>query len=487
MIRQTLVAGLAGAMLCIAAGARGDDIARIDLGTDDPGFAAGQERVPDFGELIPVDQPPAQTPVAQQVQLERVTTAVPWGRGFAVVEGQLVALSRGRHRGEGGPTMEIIDQAGVIWKIDTTISEPVIPGQPAGEAVRTNATAWIRPTQPPFYLYTHQTPPEDDLLMSRPYCALAYDPASQNIFVCAYAGAELKTGFRKHATDAVYRYDLRDQAWHIVEQHKPDSVRTHELKETIGNIYYPHHDPATNPPPHGWVNGPDGCAVVGRYLYVPAKDNHLVVQYDLTEIRRDPNAPPPPSRPAMGPKVLLNYPGGQRQMQVLGPSAVAADANWLYIAYRTSSVVIRVPLDSEGNIIPWRTDTPTDGRRLVEADLIAAFEPWDTEKRRSGNLFDMTLSPAGELFVSMGTEGSVWHFTPDPARPFYGNDQTDRPTTAPPFLDMSKLVGRKTGCNNLIATDDGWLYVSTRNNDTGEGNIYGTIYRVRIAPPPEPS
>ena len=116
----------------------------------------------------------------------------------------------------------------------------------------------------------------------------------------------------------------------------------------------------------------------------------------------------------------------------------------------------------------------------VAADLIAVFEPWDPRTRRSGNLYDIAMSPGGELFVSMGTEGRVWRLTPDPEHPFYGNDQTDRPTSGPPFLDMSTLVGKRTGCNNIAAGDDGYLYISSRNNDTGEGAMHGTIYRVRI-------
>jgi hypothetical protein len=152
---------------------------------------------------------------------------------------------------------------------------------------------------------------------------------------------------------------------------------------------------------------------------------------------------------------------------------VAFHDDFLYIGYRTSSVVLRVPVDDEGDIV-----RRPDGR--VAADLIAVFEPWNAETRRSGNLYDIAMSPGGDLFVSMGAEGRVWRITPDPAHPFYGNDRTERPTSGPPFLDMSALVGRKTGCNNIAVGDDGFLYVSTRNNDNGEGEMHGTIYRARI-------
>lgn len=431
-----------------------------------------QEQISDFGELIPlqgVSLAPPQKPV-----LERVTTGVPWPRGMALADGQMIVLSRGRHRGDGGVDQRLEDQAGTLWRVDTSVSEPVVPGQWAGEAVRRNATVFAAPTEPPFYLYRQEVPAEEDILMGRPYCALAYDEASRNLFVCGYSGAELPNGFRKQATDAVYRYDLRDGSWHVVEQHNPGSVPREKLRAAIPNNYYPHHDPELNPPPHGWANGPDGCIAVGNYLYIPAKDNHVIVQYDLDEIRRNPNAPPPSSRVVLRETMILRSPRGERKMEVLGPSAVAAHGDFLYIGFRTSSVVVRVRLDETGDIV-----REPDG--MLKGDLIAAFEPWDAEKKRSGNLYDIDMSASGDLFVSMGTEGRVWRVKPDPARPFYGNDQTDRPTTTPPFLDMTALVGRKTGCNNIfVDRDSDFLYVSTRNNDTGEGQIHGTIYRVKL-------
>ncbi len=432
-----------------------------------------QEVVPDFGKFVPEQEAMTTSPWA--IALERVTCAAPWGRGITIVDGELLVLSRGRHRYEGGPDPDIVDNAGTLWKVDTSVSEPVIPGEWAGEAVRNNATVFAGPTSPPFYLYTHDGPPEDDILMARPYCALAFDETSRNLFVCAYSGAELSTGFRKHATDAVYRYDLRNMKWHIVEQHDPNSVPRDELKAVIPNVYYPHHDPNENPPPHGWPNGANGCLGVGEYLYVPAKDNHMVVQYDLDEIRANPDAGPPNSRPALGPKMIISYPGGEREMEVLGPNGVAHLGDHLYISYRTSSIVVRVNLNDHGDIV-----READGR--VRGELIAVFEPWDKDKKRSGNLYDIDASQStGELFVSMGTEGRVWRFKPDPDQPFYGNDQTDRSTTTPPFLDMVRHLGRKIGCNNIYVDNDaGYLYVSSRSNDRGEGVIHGTIYRAKI-------
>ncbi len=437
----------------------------------DTAYAARQEVVPDFGQFVPAhttnDRPKC------EVTLERVTSAVPWGRGMTSVDGTLLVLSRGRHRGEGGIDRTINDHAGTLWVVDTSASEVVIPGGLAGEAVRSNATIFAQPTSPPFHLYDYDNPPELDLLMDRPYCALAFDGLSRNFFVCAYSGAEFASSFRKHSTDAVFRYDMRTDSWHVVEQHNPAELSVTEIGIVVSNEYYPHHDPAANPPPHGWTNGADGCIAVGRFLYVPAKDNHVVVQYDLENIRNDPDAGPPKSRPVLNSTVQVRYPGGEQEMQLLGPSSVAQDDGFLYVGYRTSSVVLRFALHEDGDIV-----RSADGK--ATADLIGVFEPWDTATGRSGNLYDIAIGPAGDVFVSMGTEGRIWRFAPDPAKPFFGNDQTDRPTTTPPFLDMSELLGRRTGCNNLFADhESGYLYISSRNNDTC-GRIHGTIYRVQI-------
>src|SRR5690606_5144835 len=147
-------------------------------------------------------------------------------------------------------------------------------------------------------------------------------------------------------------------------------------------------------------------------------DNHTVAQYELAGIRAAADAPPPPSRVAMGSRVMLKHPTGAREVEVLGPSAVAAFGGYLYIGYRTSSVVIRVPITPTGDIV-----------KGAAAELIAVFEPWDPQTRRSGDLFDMAFNSRGELFVSMGRAGRIWRLTPDPARPFYGDDRGQRPTS----------------------------------------------------------
>ncbi len=429
------------------------------------------EVVQDFGAFVPAGQTPASQPEYRQVPFERVTSAVPWGRGIAWYDGDLIVLSRGRHRKDGGVSQELDDHAGTLWRVDLSATERVVPGQNASQSVQTNATAFAKPTSPPFFVYDRSVPPQDDVLMGRPYCALAYDEASKNFFVCTYSGAELETGFRKHATDAIYRFDTRNGKWHVVEQHDPTTVPREALGAVISNEYYPHHDPATNPPPHGWANGPDGCVVAGDFLYVPSKDNHLVTQYDLATIRENSYAGPPDSRPVLGPRMVVKYPGGKREMEVLGASAVGVTKDHLYVSYRTSSIVLRLPLQPNGDLA-----RASNGE--IEAELIGVFQPWNPETNQSGNLYDITVSQDGVLFVSMGYAGRVWRIEPDPARPFYGDDQTGRPTTSAPWVDMSVELGKKAGCNNIYAAPDGYLYVSSRTNDTGAGEYAGTIYRV---------
>lgn len=429
----------------------------------------GQEIVPDFNALIPAHDPVLEpTPI----QLERVTAGVPWPRGLVFVDGDLVVLARGRHRGNGGVGQDVEDEAGTLYRIDLSIFEPVVKDQPAGERVRNNATVLARPSNPPFRSYDRADPPEGDTMMTRPYCGLAFDPVSRNLFVCAFAGAELSnpTRFRKHATDAVFRYDLRTSVWSIVEQHDHTVVPAEALGSVIPNTYYPHHDPTTNPPPHGWLNGVNGCAVVGDYLYAVAKDNHVVVAYPLSEIRNNPTAGPPAGRVVISRSVTLKHPGGQMQTDLLGTCAVASHGGYLYVGYRTSSVVVRFPIDETGMVLP---NSP--------AELIAVFEPWNRETRRSGDMFDIAFSPSGEMFVSMSRNGRVWRIgKPDPARPFNANDALDRPTTAPPFVDLTPLLGKRLTASNIAVSADNYLYVCTRANDRGEGNIFGTIYRVKL-------
>ncbi len=439
------------------------------------GHGVRAESVVDFGALVP--ERPASSEAPTAVRLERISTVVPWPRGIVAFGEKVIVLARGRHRSGGGVPTEFDDQGGNLFLLDPQVSEPVIPGETAGEAVRRNGRVLAQATRPPFYPHDFADPPEENTRMTRPYCGLNFDPVSRNIILCAFSGAELDGGrrFRKHATDSLLRFDLRDQQWRIIDQHDPESVPEDALGGAISNEYYPHHDPRENAPPHGWLNGPTGCTVVGRYLYAASKDNHLVVQYDLDEIRENPEAGPPNGRPVLGPHLRFRLPDGdggiqQRDLEVLGSCTVASDGEHLYVGSRTSSIVYRVPIDEHGDVIPGEP-----------AELIAVFEPWCVERGRSGDMFDMVFDAEGNLYVAMARAGRVWRITPDPAKPFYGNDQSDRPTSAPPFVDLAALTGKRSSAADLAIDDErGWLYICSRNNDVGAGPVDGTVYRVDL-------
>lgn len=428
------------------------------------------EQVPDFGSLVPrvAQDPPSPRGNPIPVRLERISTAVPWPRGLVFVDGELVVLARGRHRRAGGVDHSIDDSTGTLFRVDTRISEPVVPGELASAAVRDNATVLVRPDPRQFRLPDRSLSPGDDYGMDRPYCTLAFDPGSRNLFVCGFSGVDLPGAtFRKNATDSILRYDLRVERWFTVEKHDPTVVPQDTQGYVVSNEYYPHHDPLTNLPPHGWVNGPDGCTVVGDYLYAAAKDNHLLVQYDLANIRKRPYAAAPESRIALGPNVRLRHPGGERQVELLGPSAAAVRDGFLYVGYRTSSVVVRLAIDARGDLI-----------RPAVAELIAVFEPWSAENRRSANLIDLAFDSTGALYASCARQGRIWKVgIPDPDQPFYGDDQSERATSAEPYLDLRQLTGKKTSCGNLAFDASDRLYLCSGNYDTDSRLLAGVIYR----------
>lgn len=433
----------------------------LDLHVDHP---AGQERVEDFETLVPRGPVTTEGP---SVVVERVSAAVPWPRGLAWVDGRLVVLARGRHRRAGGIDPAVPDRCGSLFLVDPEIAEPIVPGRLASPRIAANAVLLASPTDPPLRLYDASRPLPRNTLVDRPYCTLIHDPISHNLFVCGYSGVDLPGGrFRKNATDSILRYDLRDRRWHVVEQHEPSVVPAAALTRVVPNTFYPHHDPSRRPPPHGWLNGPDGGCVAGRYLYCVGKDNHAVARYDLQRIREDPSAPPPPSELVLGPRVLLRHPGGERRVELLGPSAAVAHGGFLYLGYRTSSVVVRVPLTPRGDLV-----------RPVVAELVAVFEPWDPVRRRSANLIDLAFDRAGALYVSCAKEGRIWKIDdPDPRRPFYGNDRSGRPTTAPPWVDLRRVTGRPTACGNLLVDPEDRVYVCVGNYDR-DRELAGAIYR----------
>lgn len=398
-------------------------------------------------------QSPAIKPITQPSQVERISTAVHFPRGLVMHEGHLYALARGRVRESGGVDGSIKDHAGTIYRVDPTVAEPITGGD-ISEAVRNNAQAFAAPTEPPFKLFDPTAnPATSDRATDRPYCGLRYDPITENFYLCAFSGIDKPEGdkgnFSKNTNDAVLRFDNRSMKWHDVERHN---------LEAGGN--YPHHDPVSRPPPHGWLNGPDNCLVVGNWLYCVSKDNSLLVRYDLSEIATNPDAPAPPSAWVMDHRIKLR---GQRRQELFGQSMLAYRDGWLYVGYRTSSVIVRIRLD--------RDNLPV---QPIVGEMIARFDPYDPKTRKSANLTDMVFGPEGDLYVVSAQPARVYRFSPDPKHAFDG-----RTGATPAWADLSKLTNNpKMKSENLLVDDAGRVYVTSGDAYAFQYGSGGTIYRI---------
>jgi hypothetical protein len=407
-----------------------------------------------------------------EVKIERVTSVVPWPRGIAWVDGKLAVVARGRHRNYGGPAAEVQDRESTIFEIDPNIREPYVAGQLPSDRVANNGRVLAEPDPAVVPLYDRSIAPLDNWLMSRPFCTMVFDQPSRNLIFCGYSGVDLsgKDGgpsFRKNATDALVRFDLRTKRWGLVEMHRANSVPRAEQGAWISNVYYPHHDPARNQPPHGFLNGPNGCAVVGDWLYAVGKDNHTLARYDLRPIRRNPSAGPPPAEVVLTETIDVRIDGKVRPIRMQGHSAVTSHGKWLYVASRTSSIVIRFPIDARGNPV-----------RPIVAELIAEFEPYSTEKKRSADLWEMIASDDGELFLTTSREGMLWRLRPDPSVPFDGNSaRKESPTPNRPWIDIKAVTGNKrAGISNITFGPDGSLYFCMTMPEEGR-ELAGAVMR----------
>ena len=390
---------------------------------------------------------------ATDVRIERVSTAVPFPRGLALVGGKLHVLCRGRARQYGGVNAGIDDQAGTLYQVDPNLARPF--EEEICEDVANNGVVLARPTAPPFRLFDRSTrSPTDDRETDRPYCTLRWHEETQSFYICAFSGidkdARLQNNFSKNLSDAVLRYDMRTGSWHEIERHDIEA----------GGLY-PHHDPARSPAPHGWLNGPDNCLAVGTGLYVVAKDNSCLVRYDLSELIENPEAGFPKSEWVLGSEVFVE---GHGTRQFLGHSALASDDDWLYIAFRTTSEIVRIPIDAEGRPV-----------QPIRAQLVARFQPWDPEQRKSANLTDIMLDSEGCLYVLSAQPARVHRFFPDPRNVY---DARDPEQDA--WLDMASLTGNpKMKSENILVDDEsGCLYITAGDAYDHESGTGGVIYRV---------
>ncbi len=385
--------------------------------------------------------------------LFRVTTAAPFPRGLAMVDDELYVLCRGRVRGAGGVSAEVNDQAGTIYIVDPNVAEPVTNNN-LGDAVRDNGNIFALPSSPPFHLWDRSaSPPESDHLTDRPYCTFRYHPPTSSFYICAFSGIDQpkkpgSVSFSKNFTDGLLRYDLRTKRWHEVERH-----------DIAAGGSYPHHDVTAKDPPHGWLNGPNNCLPVGRWLYAVAKDNDCLIRYDLTPLENDPLAGPPQSERVLGSDVVIMGRGLQRYY---GHSALARCGDWLYVACRTSSVIFRIPIDGEGNL-----------KRPIVGELVATFEPYDAKTGGSANITDMDFDDKGNLYVVSAQPSRIYRFKPNPQNVYDGEESK-------PWADLAKLTDNPKMKSENLLVDGGRLFVTSGDGYAYQEGALGTVYRLNI-------
>jgi hypothetical protein len=389
------------------------------------------------------------------LRLERVTTAVPFPRGVVLLDGKLYALSRGRVRSSGGVSADINDLAGALWEIDPSVSEDGMRSE-VSDAVRNNGKVFAEPTSPPFRTWDRSSnPPEADTQTDRPYCVLRYHAPSRSFYICAFSGIDKKPQpgsptFYKNNSDAILRFDLRTMRWSEIERH-----------ETTSEWTYPHHDPATNAPPHGWVKGPNNMLPVGDSLYAVAKDNNALVRYDLSTFENDPTPRYPPSEYVIGEEIEI---AGLGKQHYLGQSGLASDGTWLYISYRTSSVVVRVKLDQNGRVV-----------KPIVGELVAKFIPYDAATGMSSDVTDIALDPQGRLYVICAEPTRIHRFLPDPANVY----DAGAGSAQQPWFDLAAAVGNpKVKGENVMIDPEGRVYITSTQGYPFQNGAEGTVYRL---------
>jgi hypothetical protein len=429
------------AALCVSAGC-----ANLDKSADSPALPAPRASA----DRATANAAPA--PVSTG-QVYRISTGVPYPRGLHLMNGKLYVLARGRVRDAGGVDASIDDRAGTIFEVDPAIMEPASNDQ-VSQRVRDNARPFAEPTSPPFILLDRtKSPPTRDHETDRPYCSLRFDPSTHSFYVCAFSGIDKPEGagssFSKNTSDALLRFDLRTRKWYQVERH---------AFEAGGN--YPQHDPYVARPPHGWLNGPDNCLAVGDWLYAVAKDNSVLVRYDLRPIRKNANAGPPDSFFVLGRQINLR---GQGLRELDGHSMLAERDGYLYIGYRTSSEIVRIPLKKDG--------LPVEP---IVGELIGRFDPYDPVTKRSANLTDMVFGPEGDLYVISAKPSRVFRFAPDPDHVFDG-----RTGHATAWLDLAALTNNpEMKSENVLVDDQGRVFITSGDAYGFQNGAGGTIYCV---------
>ncbi len=364
-----------------------------------------------------------------------LTRDVPFPRGLALADPEgdgfesLYVLSRGRSRGDGGADPKLDDQAGTIWEVDPTTGETRV---------------FAQPTSPPFRLLDRSLPrATHDTQTDRPYCVLRWDEMTRSFYICGFSGIDLPASdpdaaeggyFRKNYSDVVLRFDVDTRTWSEVDRHEPDD-----------GDHYPGRR-------GGWVKGPDNLAIIGDgLLVVAAKDNDRLVLYNLHDDNTEP-------RVILTDEVTTH--NGER-LEVLGHSALAVDGDWLYVGFRTTGQVIRVPISRDDGI-SLQTDA---------VEWLAQFQPFDRTTGRSANLTDLAIGPNGDVYVLSAQPARVYRFAPGLTRDFRDGSNA--------WLDLAALTGNPSlKSENLLVTDDGTVYL-TSGNPYADQALGGTVWEVK--------
>ena len=174
-----------------------------------------------------------------------------------------------------------------------------------------------------------------------------------------------------------------------------------------------------------------------------------------------PNAGPPQSHWVLDDKINIK---GRGVTSLQGHSMLAYRGDgYLYIGFRTSSAIVRIPLEANG--LP---------KQPIVGELLAQFDPYDPSTRHSANLTDMVFGPDGSLYVVSAQPSRIYRFMPDPANVFDG-----RTGKSPAWADMAELTGNpKMKSENVLVDPRGRLYVTSGDAYDFQNGAGGVVYRV---------
>lgn len=176
------------------------------------------------------------------------------------------------------------------------------------------------------------------------------------------------------------------------------------------------------------------------------------MRYPIGDIRETPSSSPPVAEVFLNKDVAVDGWAGD----LLGPSGFAYKDGYLYVGYRTSSVIARFQI--------------SDSVEQVTGELVADFSKVEGKV----DIIDMAFDLKGFLLVSTASMGGVWGVAPDPEQPFQPLNRT------PNAIDLRALTGNeKTKCSNIAVDSHGRVYICSNNHDSEQiaPSIVGTIYR----------